>query len=61
MTTKVIDNEYARKRYPELIGLTLTPKYWNHENEDEIFVTCLERPDLSGFIFYSFLENWRIE
>jgi hypothetical protein len=61
MATKVIDNEYARKHFPHIIGLTFIPKYWDKYEEDNIWVECVEKPEYTGWINYLMLENWRIE
>ena len=61
MTTKIIDNEYARKWLPNFIGKTLIPKYWDDIDEDNIWVECIEDPKLNGLIYYAFLESWRID
>lgn len=61
MTTKVIDNEYSRKHFPLMIGLTLIPKYWHDKDEDLIWVDCVENPEYSEWINYFMLENWSIE
>jgi hypothetical protein len=58
---QVIDNDYARKKFPDIIGLTFIPKFWNQDDEDLIWVDCVEKPEHSGFINYLFLDSWRIE
>lgn len=57
-TTKIIEDDYTRKRCPELIGKTLVVKYWHNESEDHVWVDCIEDPKLSGWVFYLWLESW---
>jgi hypothetical protein len=58
---QVLDTEYTRKIMPHMFGLTLIPKYWSQEDEDLIWVECIEKPEQTGWINYLFLDNWRIE
>ena len=58
---KLIDSHYAREVYPHLIGKTLIPKYWHRDNEDGIFVECVENPELSQYVYYLYLDSWKVE
>jgi hypothetical protein len=61
MTTKLIDDEYIRAKYPQYIGLTLIPKHWHSDDEDAVYCECVEKPELSRYFFYLFLENWAVK
>ena len=50
----------ANELFPLLVGLTFIPRFWNTKDEDSIWVDCVEKPELSGYIFYLYLDNWVI-
>lgn len=59
-TTTIIEDSYTREYMPEYIGKTLVVKYWHNTDEDSIWVDCIEDPKLSGWVFYLYLNSWRI-
>ena len=61
MMAKVVDNEYTRKVMPQLLGKTFVCKFWSTEDEDSIWVDCIEDPKLSGYVNYLFLDSWSIK
>lgn len=58
---KIIEDSFTRERIPQLLGLTFVPKYWSIEDEDQIWCECVEHSEHSGYLYYAFLDSWRIE
>lgn len=61
MPTQLVANEYLQTKMPEYVGLTLVPQHWHPQDEDSVYCKCVERPELSGYFFYLWLEDWSIK
>ena len=53
-------SKHLEEKYPEYTGLTLIPKHWHTEDEDSIYCECVERPELSRYFFYLWLDDCNI-
>ena len=54
-------NDPPYKSVEDLDGYELIPTHWHSEDEDLVWVDVPEKPELSRYLYYGYLEDWSIK